>query len=214
VHVHAVVIVSGSSDVRSPLGGVPVVVRAVRAMLGAPGVTHVDLLVPPDRVPGVVAVCTGLPVAVHGSVAALWAHAGQRSGGTLGDGPMTRGSCVLVHDAARPLVPVDTVRSVVDAVRRGHRVVVPVLPLADTVKEVDADGRVLSTPDRGGLRVVQTPQGFDGALLGRVLPAARRDPVHAWSGAGESVHTVPGHPLAFAVHDDWHRDLAERAVLA
>jgi 2-C-methyl-D-erythritol 4-phosphate cytidylyltransferase len=212
VHVRAVVIVSGSSDVLSPLGGVPIVVRSVRALLDAPGITHVDLLVPPDRVPGVVDVCTALPVAVHGSVAALWAHAGQRSGGTHGDGATTHGSCVLVHDAARPLVPPSVVLSVVDAVRAGHRVVVPVLPLADTVKTVDAAGRVLSTPDRSGLRVVQTPQGFDGVLLGRVLPVAQRDPVHAWAGAGENVHTVPGHPLALAVHDDLDRDLAERAV--
>lgn len=217
MHVRAVVIVSGSSDVLSPLGGVPIVVRSVRALLDAPGITHVDLLVPPDRVPGVVDVCTALPVTVHGSVpellgAALWAHADQRSGGTDGDGAMTHGSCVLVHDAARPLVPPSVVRSVVDAVRAGHRVVVPVLPLADTVKDVDAAGRVLSTPDRSGLRVVQTPQGFDGTLLPLVLATLRDDPVHAWAGAGENVHTVPGHPLAFAVHDAWHRDLAERAV--
>jgi 2-C-methyl-D-erythritol 4-phosphate cytidylyltransferase len=214
VHIHAVVIVSGSSDVLSPLGGVPIVVRSVRALLDAPGVTHVDLLVPPDRVPGVVDVCTALPVAVHGSGAALWAHAGQRSGGTHGDGVITGGCGLLVHDAARPLVPTALVLSVVDAVRAGHRVVVPVLPLADTVKEVDGSGHVVSTPDRAGLRVVQTPQGFDGSLLPRVLPAALHDPVHAWVGAGGSVHSVPGHPLAFAVHDSWDRDLAERAVLA
>lgn len=213
MHVHAVVIVGGSSDVLSPLGGVPLVVRSVRAMLDAPGIGGVDLLVHPDRVSGVAAACAALPVAVHGSVAALWAHAGQRPGGTVGDGPATHGSGVLVHDAARPLVPAATVHSVVDAVRAGHRVVVPVLPLADTVKEAAADGRLLSTPDRSVLRVVQTPQGFEGSLLARVLPAALRDPVHAWAAAGETVHTVPGHPLAFAVHGAWDRDLAERAVL-
>lgn len=219
MHVHAVVIVSDSPDVLSPLGGVPLVVRSVRAMLDAPGVSCVDLLVRPDRVPGLAAVCAALPVAVHGSVTALWAHAGQRSGGTDGDGPTTHGSCVLVHDASRPLVPAATVRSVVEAVGAGHRVVVPVLPLVDTVKEVDGGGRLLSTPDRARLRVVQTPQGFDGSLLRRVLPAALDDPVRAWAAVtgadgGENVHTVPGHPLAFAVHDAWDRDLAERAVLA
>lgn len=214
MHVHAVVIVSGTSDVLQPLGGVPVVVRSVWVLLDVPGVTHVDLLVPPDRVSAVAGVCAPLPVAVYGSVAALWAHAGQRSDGPRGDDVTSPGSCVLVHDAARPLVPAATVRSVVDAVRAGHRVVVPVLPLADTVKQVDAGGRLLSTPDRATLRVVQTPQGFDGALLERVLPAAVLDPVRAWAGAGENVHTVPGHPLAFAVHDDRDRDLAARAVRA
>lgn len=125
---------------------------------------------------------------------------------------MTDGSCVLVHDAARPLVPVATVQSVVDAVCAGHRVVVPVLPLVDTVKEVDDAGLLHATPDRSGLRVVQTPQGFDGSLVRAVLDVAQHDPVRAWTGAGENVHTVPGHPLAFAVSNDWDRGLAERAI--
>lgn len=44
---------------------------------------------------------------------------------------------VLVHDAARPLVPVDTVDAVIEAVRDGAPAVVPALPLADTVKQVE-----------------------------------------------------------------------------
>lgn len=215
--VHAVVVVAPSPDAGTLLGGAPLVVRSVRAMLAVPGIRRVEVLVPPSRVSGVDDACAGLPVTVHGSVAALCAgghgaHGGQRSGGTVGDGLMTDGSCVLVHDAARPLVPVATARSVVDAVRAGHRVVVPVLPLVDTVKEVDGDGLLRATPDRSGLRVMQTPQGFHGSLLRAVLDVARHDPVRAWTGAGETVHTVPGHPLAFAVHDDWDRALAERAV--
>lgn len=217
--VHAVVVVPPSPDVGTLLAGVPVVVRSVEAMLGVPGIRRVEVLAPLPNVSEVDALCAGLPVAVHGSVTALSAgstalraHAGQRPDGSPGDGSITPGSCVLVHDAARPLVPVATVRSVVDAVCAGYRAVVPVLPLADTVKEVGPDGLLRATPDRSGLRVVQAPQGFDGSLLAAVLDAARADPVRAWTGAGEKVHTVPGHPLAFAVTDDWHRALAERAV--
>ncbi|QJY50515.1 2-C-methyl-D-erythritol 4-phosphate cytidylyltransferase [Pseudonocardia broussonetiae] len=190
--------------------------------MAVPGILHVDVLVAPTPllspvehaglVSAVDAACAGLPVAVHGSVTALWAHGGQRAGGTYGDGPVTGGSCVLVHDAARPLVPVATARSVVDAVLAGHRAVVPVLPLADTVKEADERGLLHGGPDRAALRVVQTPQGFDGALAASVIAAALPDPVLAWTGAGGTVHTVPGHPLAFAVHDDWDRGLAERAL--
>lgn len=219
--VHAVVVVPPSPDVGTPLGGVPVVVRSVWAMLAVPGIRRVEVLAPPTRVSEVDAWCAGLPVTVHGSVTALSAvpgstalraHAGQRRDDAPGDGFATPGSCVLVHDAARPLVPVATVQSVVDAVCTGYRAVVPVLPLADTVKEVGPDEVLRATPDRSGLRVVQAPQGFDGSLLAAVLHAARLDPVRAWTGAGEKVHTVPGHPLAFAVADDWHRALAERAV--
>jgi 2-C-methyl-D-erythritol 4-phosphate cytidylyltransferase len=221
VLVHAVVVVPPSPDVGTPLAGVPVVVRSVQAMLGVPGIRRVEVLAPRSLVSEVDALCSGLPVAVHDSVTALSAvpgitasraHAGQRPDGSEGDGSTTLGSCVLVHDAARPLVPVATVQSVVDAVCAGYRAVVPVLPLADTVKEVGPDGLLRATPDRSGLRVVQAPQGFDGSLLAAVLDAARPDPVRAWTGAGEKVHTVPGHPLAFAVADDWDRALAERAV--
>ena len=118
---------------------------------------------------------------------------------------------MLVHDAARPLTPPALVGDVTRSVS-AHGVVVPVLPLSDTVKHVDTDGLVVGGPDRAGLRVVQTPQGFApdllvGDLLLRVL---RADPVEqAWKLAGVAATTVPGHPLAFPVRSAWDRELAE-----
>lgn len=67
---------------------------------------------------------------------------------------------VLVHDVARALAPPDLFDRVIRAVRAGHPAVVPGLPVTDTVKVVDAQGRVLATPDRESLRGIQTPQGF------------------------------------------------------
>jgi 2-C-methyl-D-erythritol 4-phosphate cytidylyltransferase len=67
---------------------------------------------------------------------------------------------VLVHDAARCLAPADLFARVIHAVRAGHPTVVPGLAVTDTVKVVDADGRVIATPDRETLRGIQTPQGF------------------------------------------------------
>jgi 2-C-methyl-D-erythritol 4-phosphate cytidylyltransferase len=110
---------------------------------------------------------------------------------------------VLVHDAARCLVPPELVRRVVDALDR-HRAVVPGLPLADTVKQVDDRENVVRTPDRAALRLVQTPQGFARDLLER----AHRSPAAA-AGAtddaglvellGEPVHVVPGDPRALKI---------------
>lgn len=74
---------------------------------------------------------------------------------------------VLVHDAARCLTPVEVFDRVIEAVRGGARAVVPVLPVVDTIKEVDASGRVVATPDRARLRSVQTPQGFRRDVLER-----------------------------------------------
>src|SRR5690606_23994940 len=65
---------------------------------------------------------------------------------------------VLVHDAARPLVTMDVVDRVVHAAR-GGTAAVAALPVVDTLKEVDDDGRVVRTVERAGLWRAQTPQG-------------------------------------------------------
>jgi 2-C-methyl-D-erythritol 4-phosphate cytidylyltransferase len=78
---------------------------------------------------------------------------------------------VLVHDAARPLVPDDVVDAVTAAVRTGADAVVPAVPVTDTIKQVDPAGRVEATVDRSQLRAAQTPQGF--ARI--VLESAHRD---------------------------------------
>ncbi len=67
---------------------------------------------------------------------------------------------VLVHDAARAFAPAALFQRVAAAVSARVPGVVPGLSVVDTVKAVDADGLVTSTPDRASLRVVQTPQGF------------------------------------------------------
>jgi 2-C-methyl-D-erythritol 4-phosphate cytidylyltransferase len=69
-------------------------------------------------------------------------------------------SVILVHDGARPLASPDLYRRVVDAVMGGADVVVPAVPVVDTIRSVD--GGVV---DRERLRAVQTPQGFRGAVL-------------------------------------------------
>jgi 2-C-methyl-D-erythritol 4-phosphate cytidylyltransferase len=74
-------------------------------------------------------------------------------------------SIVLVHDAARPLVPIEVTQNVVAAVRKGAKAVIPVLSLVDTIKRVNNNGIAIETVDRNQLRRVQTPQGFDRATL-------------------------------------------------
>jgi len=65
---------------------------------------------------------------------------------------------VLVHDAARPFTSPALISRAIAAGAGGAAI--PGLTLTDTVKEVDADGRVVATRDRGRLRTVQTPQAF------------------------------------------------------
>lgn len=209
----------GTARACRPLAGIPTVARSVRALVGVAAIGRIEVLAPAGAVPSIARACSGLPVRVHDDVGALLrvgeivfgAHGRQRSRGPEGDGSVTAG-VVMIHDAARPLVPRAVTTAVVAAVRAGHRAVVPVLPLSDTVKQVDDDGRPVATPDRSGLRVVQGPQAFAAGLAPAVLEAAREDPVLAWTGAGGVAHTVPGDPLAFAVRDEWEFALAEAAI--
>lgn len=205
-----------SLDPLTPLAGVPLLVRSVRAVLSAGVTDEVLVLLDPDSDPGPTRrACADLPVDVRAAglrhvLSVGRSHADQRSDATDGDGSVTLRSSdvVLVHDAMRPLAPAGLVRAVLGA---GKAAVVPVLPLTDTVKQVDAGGRVLGTPDRGGLLVVQTPQAFRADLL----LASGAEPLESAAGlaaAGIPVHTVPGDPLAFAVQTAW--DLEQAEVLA
>ncbi|MGE5765089.1 MAG: 2-C-methyl-D-erythritol 4-phosphate cytidylyltransferase [Mycobacterium leprae] len=153
------------------LGGLPLLVHAVSALARARFVDVVVVAAPPDgiaevrallalhEVPAEVEVVAGGPTrqdSVRGALAALPEAV----------------DVVLVHDAARPLAPSELADAVVAAVRAGADAVVPGLPVADTVKRVDADGLVLETVDRAWLRAVQTPQGFRRPVLAAAHAAA------------------------------------------
>ena len=84
----------------------------------------------------------------------------------------------VVHDAARPLVTDETIDRVIHEARKGHGAIAA-LPVVDTLKEVDATGRIVRTVDRAHLWRAQTPQAFPRELLERAHIAARRDGVGA-----------------------------------
>ncbi|MFY9809229.1 MAG: 2-C-methyl-D-erythritol 4-phosphate cytidylyltransferase [Pseudonocardiaceae bacterium] len=122
---------------------------------------------------------------------------------------------VLVHDAARCLAPVSVIQAVAHAVLAGHQAVVPVLPVVDTIKQVDHEGYVVGTVDRAALRVVQTPQGFAGDLLRRAhqqLCGPVTDDAGLVEALGVPVTTVPGHPHAFKITTPFDLLIAELVV--
>ncbi len=85
---------------------------------------------------------------------------------------------VLVHDAARPLVDSPTIDRVVDSVREGV-CAIAALPVVDTLKVVDSDGFIESTPSRDRLWRAQTPQGFPRAVIVDAHRRAKADRVDA-----------------------------------
>ncbi|GAA2968443.1 2-C-methyl-D-erythritol 4-phosphate cytidylyltransferase [Streptomyces flavovirens] len=207
------------------LGGTPMLIHAVRAMAASRAVGLVVVVAPPDGAPEVKNLIDAHVLPDHTDYLVVPGGATRQESVGLGlDALPEDVSVVLVHDAARPLVPVDTVDAVIEAVRAGAPAVVPALPLADTVKEVEPGPPgdpepVLSTPVRSRLRAVQTPQGFDRDTLVRAHAEVAVDGEGATDDAGmverlgSPVVVVPGHAEAFKVTRPLDLVLAE-AVLA
>ncbi|WP_292980755.1 2-C-methyl-D-erythritol 4-phosphate cytidylyltransferase [Mycobacterium sp.] len=181
------------------LDGRTLVERAVDGLLGSGVVDRVVVAVPADRTDR-----AKLILGRNATVVAGGANRGDSVSLALAaiveaDHP----DYVLVHDAARSLTPPELVVRVVEALRAGHSAVVPALPVADTIKAVDANGAVLGTPERAGLRAVQTPQGFTTELLlrayGQAGTAEFTDDASLVEHIGGQVQVVDGDPLAFKI---------------
>jgi 2-C-methyl-D-erythritol 4-phosphate cytidylyltransferase len=195
------------------LAGEPLLVHAIRRLAAAPSVHTIVVAAPAADVPAVREMLAAVaPVTVvaggaerQASVAAALA--------AVPAGP----EIVLVHDAARALTPPELVESVAAAVRGGRDAVIPVLPVVDTVKEVDADEVVLGTVDRSTLRAVQTPQGFRRTVLA-AAHAAAADPLTDDAGLveklGVAVSCVPGSEYALKITRPFDLALAEHLLTA
>lgn len=172
---------AGTPKAFAPLCGEPLLVHALRGVFGCADVEHVVIVAPGSHVieareiagqdPRVDVVAGGDDRSA--SVAAGLVALHQDDG------------IVLVHDVARCLAPAGLFARVIRAVRAGHPAVVPGLALTDTVKVVDAGGRVLATPERALLRGIQTPQGF----VREVLEKAHASGLSATDDAGLVEHT-------------------------
>lgn len=76
----------------------------------------------------------------------------------------TDSTMVLIHDGARPHVSSDVMDRLFSSSNECDAVI-PVIPVTDTIKQVDSEGMVVNTLDRGRLRAVQTPQLFSISVL-------------------------------------------------
>ncbi|MEU3506646.1 2-C-methyl-D-erythritol 4-phosphate cytidylyltransferase [Streptomyces longwoodensis] len=213
----------GAPKALRTLNGTPMLIHAVRALAASRAVSLVVVVAPPDGAAEVKSLLDAHALPERTDFVVVPGGESRQESVRLGlEALPPEYRIVLVHDAARPLVPVDTVDAVIEAVREGAPAVVPALPLADTVKEVEPAGTpgdpepVLSTPSRARLRAVQTPQGFDREALVRAHASVTgevTDDASMVEQLGERVVVVPGHEEAFKVTRPLDLVLAE-AVLA
>ena len=204
----------GSPKALRDLGGTSLLVHAVRRLSQADAVGCVVVAGPAGHRDEVAGALAGEVAASAELIVVDGGETRQHSvAAALAAVPPEFG-IVLVHDAARALVPPSLVQRVAAAVRDGHDAVIPVLPLVDTVKQVDDSEHVIGTVDRSVLRAVQTPQGFRRS----VLEAAHRAPVDALTDdaglvekLGVRVMCVPGSEAALKITRP--HDLAVAEVL-
>jgi 2-C-methyl-D-erythritol 4-phosphate cytidylyltransferase len=183
------------------VAGRTLLARSLEALRAA-GVQHLVAVVPAELVG--LAASEGVVVVAGGAT-----RQESVAAGLAALPPQVR--TVLVHDAARALVPVELVARVVAALRAGHRAVVPGLPVADTLRDLER-GPV----DRRGVVAVQTPQGFARDDLERAHAASggvdATDDAGLVEALGVPVHVVAGHPEAFKVTRPLDLLLAEAVV--
>ncbi|MFI1483250.1 2-C-methyl-D-erythritol 4-phosphate cytidylyltransferase [Streptomyces sp. NPDC020747] len=212
----------GAPKALRALNGTPMLIHAVRAMAASRAVSLVVVVAPPDGAAEVKTLLDAHALPERTDFLVVPGGDSRQESVRIGLDALPPGiDIVLVHDAARPLVPVDTVDAVIEAVRDGAPAVVPALPLADTVKQVEpaAPGEpepVVATPERARLRAVQTPQGFDRDTLVRAHETVTEnvtDDASMVEQLGLRVVVVPGHEEAFKVTRPLDLVLAE-AVLA
>ena len=206
------------------LGGLTMLERSVAGLLASGVVDDVVAVVPQDRVDESESLLA--PLRVDGHVVVVTTGGAERTDSVrnglaalttaraaVTERPRPAGyDVLLVHDAARCLTPAAPIRRVVAAVRSGEGAVVPVVPVVDTVKQVDPHGYVVGTPDRAALRAVQTPQGFAPEVLLAAYDAAgdvATDDAGLVERLGGHVATVEGSALAFKVTTASDRVLAE-----
>ena len=119
---------------------------------------------------------------------------------------------VLVHDAARPVVPAGTVAALRAALAT-HPGAIPAQPVTDTLKR-GGDSAIAGTVPRAGLYRAQTPQGFRFATLAALHEAASAevtDDAELLEQAGLAVARVPGAETNVKI--TWPEDLARVEAL-
>lgn len=182
----------GIDKLHAPLLGRPLLAWTVDAVAAARSVRRVVVVAPPDRVEMLGAEPW---LRAHGAV--VVAGGSRRQASVAAGLAATDTPVVLVHDGARPLVSPGLVDRIAAAAAE-HGAAIPVRPLAETVKRLEA-GVVVGTVDRADLVTAQTPQGARRELLLAAFaahppdgPEEFTDEAALLEASGTRVVTVPG----------------------
>ena len=191
----------GEDKLWADLGSEPLVAHPLRTLAAIDAIDVLVLVAPAERHSMLRTLAGEAPVDLR----VVEGGARRQDSVAAGIAAAPQADRYLVHDGARPLISAALVERLLAAIAE-HGAVVPAVPIADTLKHVDAEGRILGTIDRDVTRAVQTPQGFDGELLRRAHAAGDGQPAaDATDDAAlverldEAVWTVEGDATNFKV---------------
>lgn len=173
------------------VGGEPLLLRALRPFLRHPGIGSVVVVLPPE-------VEAEPPPWLRDLEVRIAAGGAERSDSVWNgiQALPAEADPVLIHDGARPFVSADIIERVLAGARHGPTIAA--IAVADTIKEVSAEGWIEGTPDRARLWQAQTPQGFPRRTIVEAHRRARAEGVPATDDAalverlGQRVRVVQG----------------------
>ncbi len=223
----AAIVVAGGKGVRlgggipkqyRSVGGIPIVLRALRPFTSHPEITQVVLVLPPSDVAQPPDFLSEFQFG-RGPIAFSIAPGGGHRGDSVRNGlAQLADSCavVLVHDGARPFVDRDVIDTVIMYARQVQGAVAAV-PMSDTLKEASRHepSRVLRTRPRARLWRAQTPQGFPRTMLEEAYQRAARlgrrasDDAALVEAMGVPVRLVPDSSRNFKITTAEDLELAE-----
>jgi 2-C-methyl-D-erythritol 4-phosphate cytidylyltransferase len=201
-----------------PVAGLPLLAHTLLALRASGCVDALVLVVPP----GDEARCRREILEPVGLSAAAVVAGGEDRQASVYAGLLRADAgtdLVLVHDGARPFITPELIRAAVAAAAEAGAAVVA-LPVTDTIKVADGEGRILQTLERGRLWAAQTPQVFRADLLREAHALALRDGVRATDDSalverlGHPVRLVRGSPENLKITTTTDLVVAERLLRA
>jgi 2-C-methyl-D-erythritol 4-phosphate cytidylyltransferase/2-C-methyl-D-erythritol 2,4-cyclodiphosphate synthase len=182
---------AGPGDLKQfrSLDGVPLLARAAWPFAQCRGISRLILVVP-DPEAARARLASWLPP--HCRVDYVAGGATRQESTEAGMG-LAEEEIVLVHDGARPFVDSSLIGRVIEAARQ-EGAAVPLIPVRETLKSVDASGHIAGTANRENFALAQTPQGFRRGILLAALEWAR---AHGVVGTDEAeIVEKSGHAIA------------------
>jgi len=155
------------------LGGRPLLAESLERLESSDWIERIVIAAPPEWEEPCILVAEEIGAGKVSSVVTGGATRSESVRVALADVPGDA-AVVLVHDAARPLLPDEVIERVLAPLTEGWDGVVPAVPVSDTVKKVEQD-RVVETLPRAELVAVQTPQAFVASILRQALAGDASD---------------------------------------